>query len=56
MPVKSRAISSSVQAMSKLSTRTPDHRPYLEVQDNGPDQAEGQLGVAICDVVIANIH
>lgn len=29
---------------------------HLEVQDDGPDQAEGQLGVAIRDVIIPDVH
>lgn len=29
---------------------------YLEVQDDCPDQAQGQLGVAIGDVIISDVH
>lgn len=29
---------------------------YLEVQDDCPDQAKGQLGVAISNVIISDVH
>lgn len=29
---------------------------YLEVQDDGPDQAKGQLGVAVSNVIIPDVH
>lgn len=29
---------------------------YLEVQDDGPDQAEGQLGVAVGNVIVPDVH
>lgn len=29
---------------------------YLEVEDDGPDEPQGELGVAICDVIVADIH
>lgn len=45
---------------------TPPHRPhvlqqkaltaYLEVEDNRPYEPQGELGVAICNVVIADVH
>lgn len=55
--VEGSATSSSFQAMYKpINKDLKPHRPYLEVQNNGPDQAQGQLGVAICDVIVANIH
>ena len=28
---------------------------YLEVEDDGPDQTEGQLGVAVGDVVVPDV-
>lgn len=29
---------------------------HLEVKDYGPYEAEGQLGVAVCNVIIPYIH
>ena len=29
---------------------------YLEVQDDGPDEAEGELGVAVHDLIAADVH
>ena len=28
----------------------------LEVKDDGPDQTQGQLRVAVCDVIISDVH
>lgn len=33
-----------------------DRAGDLEVQDDGPDQAQGQLGVAVCDVIVPDVH
>lgn len=56
MPVEGSRTSSSSRHVPTSNSDPKLQRPYLEVQNNGPDQAQGQLGVAICDVIIANIH
>ena len=28
----------------------------LEVKDDGPDQTQGQLRVAVCDVIVPDVH
>ena len=29
---------------------------YLEVEDDGPDEAEGELGIAVHDILTADVH
>lgn len=30
--------------------------PNLEVEDDGPDEAQRQLGVAVGDVIVPDVH
>lgn len=29
---------------------------YLEMEDDRPDEPQGELGVAVCNVIVANVH
>lgn len=37
-------------------TKSKDGKTHLKVQNDGPDQSQGQFWVAVCDVVIPNIY
>ena len=46
-----------VRARALLNTTiiVKDLISYLEVEDDGPDEAEGELGVAVDDVLAADV-
>lgn len=48
MLVRARALLNTTVIMKTLIS-------YLEVEDDGPDEAEGELGVAVDDVLAADV-
>lgn len=48
MLVRARALLNTTVLMKDLIS-------YLEVEDDGPDEAEGELGVAVDDVLAADV-
>lgn len=34
----------------------PSARTYLEMEDDRPYEPQGELGVAVCNVIVANVH
>ena len=43
-------------AATTVMERNTDRAGDLEVEDDGPDQAQRQLGVPICNVIVPDVH